>query len=424
MKKRDDEKKSRDIDPPKLDPLTPELQVALPRHWPAGVAAVLALVVIGWLIVGRRADPPSDDGADVVEQILHKNGVLAKDQSLAVYSIAWKEQQTLVADGLKLLDALFREWREHQQRLEALLDSADGQRIASDPALVDQFAAIRARSGPDATKNANKHAQAAAGLQPSIDEALQAKVIVSLPEAEFSKRVLAFHDGVVKEAAGLRVWSEQLTGLITRVHNLPAAGPTLRAVLADRQAQQNARFSEEFTREWKVREKQLGNQRMADALAAQVAEQQAKDRTAAVADQDAVARADAERVAAERQAAAAEKHRQRLAQFHNELPDMRPQLSPFITPGKMQLGKYGWETSAEEAPLSWNALRGVLGAPGDPDRTGLVNAFGEIDTKNDRPFGAFPRRYQPDLDAAAMARLVEFLHANGDLMVEEGLLKP
>lgn len=425
MKKRDDKKQSPDIEPPNLDPLTPELQVALPRNWPAGVAAVLALVVIAWLLVGRGGDPPAPDEDKRFEKILHDAGVLAKDQSLAVYSIAWKEQQTLLTDGLTMLDAMFREWKEHQQKLAALLDSADGQRIAGDPALVDQFAAIQAGSGPTATLHANQHAQAAAELQLPIDEARRAKVVASPPEPTFIKAVGAFHEGVVKEVAGLRAWTEQLTGLITRVHDLPAKGPTLRAVLAERQSLKDERFSEEVTREWKVREKQLSDKLKADLLAAKVAKQQAEDRTTAVAAQDATARTDAKRVAAEQQAAAAEKHRQRLAQFHKELPDIRPQLTPFITPGKMQLGKAGWETSAEEAPLSWSALRAVLGAPGDRRGAGfLVTAFGELDTRNDRPFGSFPRRYQPDVDAAAMTRLVEFLHANGDLLVEEGLLKP
>ena len=172
-----------------------------------------------------------------------------------------------------------------------------------------------------------------------------------------------------------------------------------------------------------------GTRNAAQRLAAEKAElerkQRAEDEAAVLVRRRAADEAEAQRTEVARQAATAETHRQRLAQFHKELPDIRPLLAPFISPGKMQLGKAGWETSAEPAPLSWNALRGVIGAPGDRRSAGfLANAFGEIDTKNDRPFGSFPRRYQPDVDAAAMTRIVEFLHANGDLMVEEGLLKP
>lgn len=418
--------KTHEINSPELDELTPELHVALPRTWLVGAgAAFLVLIAAAWLWSARGRDSAHQNAADAMEKILREDGALAQDQSLAVYRLAWKEQQSQLADGVISLEALQRGWREHQQQLAALLDSADGQRIANDSSLIDQFAAILDGSGSDAQFDSKQRAETVAQLQPIVDEALRAQVLASPPATDFVKRVQAFHDGVVQDLQGLHSWREQLAGLIVRSRSLSTDGPTLRVALANRKTQQDQRLSKEVTEQWKVREAELEAQRVAAVMAARNEKKMAEDHTVVVSEQDAAARAKAERVAAERQAAAAETHRQRLAQFHKELPDIRPFLSPFISPGKMQLGKNGWETSAEQAPLSWSALQGVIGAPGDRRSAGfLANAFGEIDTKNDRPFGSFPRRYQPDVDAAAMARIVEFLHAHGDLMVEEGLLKP
>jgi len=409
--------------PSLLDELTPEVQFGVGRAWPwlLGVLILAAAIVVSFTVWRQPTRP---DLAKELENIVAQGDQAEGQATFAAYRAQWGELASFVTEGRKAAEAGQREWAEHQRDLASLLDTDEGRRIAADAALVDQYQAIVEISGPAANINAQRIAEASA-LFDAIQQALSVEVTVKPPSAATTEAATSFQRETSAELDQIRRWRNQLATLRQAANRLSSGDISLRDVLAQRRSADSERTNAEIAVRWKNRQKELSDQRIAAELAERERKQRAIDEQAVRALREEADQAEAARAERARQADAAAKHRQRLAQFRQELPAIQPYLTPFITPGKMQLGKYGWEASAEAAPLSWAALQKILGARGDHRAPSfLANTFGELDTKNDRPFGSFPRRYQPDNDQAAMERLIDFLHDNGDLLVEEGLLRP
>jgi len=390
-----------DRPPANLEELTPEVRIEWPKIWPWLMVVLVPCVAFGAWSAGLFTVSDPDKEAIEIPRI----ELTDRDPLDTENRATWQPLTTSLAEAARAIADAQKQWAEHDRELNELLDSEAGRQLAAAPDRMRRYTELVKQSQPVANGAADASATVAELLQ-TINTALAGDTPIKPASATMIDSVAAIHRQATSDLEKIRQLRAQLDGLVREATSASTSGPPLREALVALQAQNAAKLS-------------------ALELADQAQRQRAIDEQAALSRRQEAERAEAARVEAARQAEAAEKHSRRITQLRQELPTMRPYLTPFITPGRMQLGKYGWETSAEPAPLSWAALSKLLGAPGDSRAIAtLVNTFGELDTKNDRPYGSFPRRYQPDLDRGTLVRLIEFLQANGNLLVEEGLLRP
>ena len=241
---------SPEIDPPKLDPLTPELRVQLPSNWPLlAIAGIAVAAGAWWFVAGGRHqdadDPARQEATQMMEQLLRKSNQLGEHETLATRRIAWEEVRATLALAEGSLDKLDRERAEHQTLLDKLLDSDEGRRIAASPAHVTQYRALLQQSGVGA-EMAVQRRDAHGRLRRVIEDAFAAEPILKLPTEEFAMQVAAYQKSVAADLQQLQQQRRQLAELVAQASSAGPGSP-LREVIAGLENQEAA----PTTRRWR-----------------------------------------------------------------------------------------------------------------------------------------------------------------------------
>lgn len=412
-----------------LEPLSSKLQIHPYYQFPWLVVSILIIGVLALWVTGFLRIGGGSMGSVANEKKAAENSVefgnLADREAVQV---SWRR----LHDQLKAAQAdqagLAKDLERLTRQMAELRQSEGGRRLATDPALVEQFVTLeqQPQPTPDVLKRSRTDVEK---LLKVCDRALQDQELLVEPNESLSRQA----DTACREASeALQKVRADLTGLAALVRRAdkqqPAPGTLAETIVAFEQDREDQRLAEltkkrqairdaaeeqkqeiELAAEKKLREEELEQARITNAR--KVAEAKAKT------ERDEAARRD------EQEKLAAEKaHAEKLRKFDKALPEIRSLLSPMISKGRMQIGRQGW-APGEEGPVSLDALKSnkVL----DLNETGLyaiVILFGGPSCPNDRPRGGLPN--SPPLTEPKYRRVQELLIEFGDILVEKKMLRP
>jgi len=391
------------------------------------LSGFLALAFLGML-------PWKSSELTLAEKTQKSNDLITKNNafgSLADHTraaTAWTNRRYALELAAQQIGQAQQLLKTFQARTQELEQSETGSRIAADPELVATYASLQDIPRPPAAdlerdlELINRYRKLAA--QAEGDSA-----IIVAPNQEFLD---SCSDLGVSAQEALEAWTEvdtALTALIQRASRTTPGEQKLHTVLTQLREQRDAELLDAVHREREQVRVAAERQRVESERQAEATIQAAEDeRQQALAQLNAAAatgRSTREKaiVAEAMEKLAAERaYAERFQRFKRALPEIKSLLSPMISTGRMQIGRNGW-TAGEEGPVSWAALQKakVLNL----NQEGMINLgtlFGGPLNRNDRPRGGFPETMTSN--EATIRRAQELLVEYGDILVEQGMLRP
>ncbi|MCC7334673.1 MAG: hypothetical protein IT422_06235 [Pirellulaceae bacterium] len=314
-------------------------------------------------------------------------------------------------------------------RLNGLLESEEGKRIASSIELIEQAMAALAVTLPPETQAETLSARLS-GLMQAPQQAIQQQISGYTPGESLLGALSQIESEIIQSRTLIDRVSSELNVLARSAESLPintqqSLGDAIGALEEIKEQQRS---------EIVAKAKEDAKLEAAKLLAAQEAE---NERLLAA------AKAEAAKLAGEKMAeqivadAKAEKQRQDAAlrekeaalakakletEFNRDLPQIRNYLTAFISDGYELRGN-----NSGKGPVSLSALRGTRMF--QPGRPGLESIIYFANNANDRPRGPIERETGGDYgwkiaDKDTLNTVQSYLSKYGEIMVEKGMLAP
>lgn len=318
--------------------------------------------------------------------------------------------------------------RAFEQQHAEMLDNDLGRRLAADPTAIEVFASLAERERMDA-RSVESMRRTVMVLAEPVEAAVDDVNSVLEIDDEFERQVDEIRKRVDRELQSLGA-DQRVLQLLSRdaTQRDPAGLSLAEAIEAHRTSQLRKRNDAVATEVKKQREAFVTRE-----VEAQVAvEKLQSDKRLAEVEQERlrtqadVARTRADNARIQDAIEAAKKKAELVGRFERERAQVMSTLVPFISQGRKQIVDGEWRMTEEDQPLSLSGLQAVDAL--NDDQMGAQRLFHVAGgMQNDRPngaFGSYIGGHIHDNRIPLALRAQRYLREYGELMVEQGMLKP